>query len=322
MSWVFALDGPEVVKQLISVAETVPLGPGQVRLRFRAAGLCGSDMPQLRGMPIFSVNGNHDGAPIHEIVGEVIETASDRLVVGDQVVGTGGAAAGLAEILVESDRNFIPIPPGFSHAESVLVQSISTVLRAANRLPEVKGKKVAIIGAGPIGLTFAHVLRHRSAGHITLIDPVPRREIALGYGADEYVPTQSAQWVRSLASRDRPDIVIDAAGHQQSTVRDAIHAVATWGFVLGFGAADDDEYVIPYREMYERGITLSSGRTLDNWVEVLGAGRDYLVEHRADFADFITHTFPIEDAQAAYSLCAHPQKSRIKIVLTDEQQGA
>ena len=38
-------------------------------LRFRAGGLCGSDMPLLQGSSVESVSGAHGGAPMHEIVG-------------------------------------------------------------------------------------------------------------------------------------------------------------------------------------------------------------------------------------------------------------
>lgn len=317
MSWAYKVDGPGFVMRVDRDDGDLPLQRGQIRLRFLAGGLCGSDMPLLQGVSVDSVSGMHDGAPIHEIVGEVVESASDVLEVGQRVVGTGGAAAGLAQMLVESDTSFVPVPDDFTDTEAVPIQSIATVIRAANGLPDVAGKRVAVIGAGPIGLAFVHVLRHRGAGHITVVDPVPRHDAALHYGADEFVAMQSGRWVSMLGQAERPSVVIEAVGHQNATIRDAIRAVANWGYVFGFGAADDDEYVIPYREMYERGITLASGRTLGGWVEVLNEGRAYLIEHRADFAEYITHVVPVDDAQTAYSLYAQPQVSRIKVAIVD-----
>jgi L-iditol 2-dehydrogenase len=322
MTWAYKVDGPGFVKRVELPVESRPLIPGQIRLRFRAGGLCGSDMPLLHGVQVESISGLHDGAPIHEIVGEVVESASRSFSVGQRVVGTGGAGAGgiagLTEMLVESDQNFIPIPDGISDVEAVPIQSIATVIRAANTLPDVTGERIAVIGAGPIGLAFLHLLRQRGAGHLTAIDPVPRKDAALHYGADEFVPTTSAGWVSQLDDASRPKIVIEAVGHQHGTIRDALRAVADWGFVYGFGAADENDYVLPYREMYERGLTLRSGRTLGGWVDVLTAGRDYLAHHRDDFAGYVTHTIPIEDAQTAYSLYARPQVARLKVALTDQ----
>lgn len=315
MAWAYELDGPVVVRRVEREEQPPGLRPGQVRLRFLAGGLCGSDMPPLLRVATASDRGWHSGAPIHEIVGLVVESASPVLHVGQRVVGTGGAAQGLTEYLVESDTSFIPVPDGLSDVDAVPIQSVATVIRAANGLPDVTGRHVAVLGAGPIGLAFVHLLRRRGAGTITVVDPVPREEAARHYGADVVVQAPSRVWVTGLDRTRRPDVVVEAVGHQQATIRDALRAVADRGFVLGFGAVDDEEYVVPYREMYERGLTLSTGRTVEDWVGVLEVGRDYLHEHRADFEGYITHRVPVSDAQTAYSLYVRPQTSRIKVAL-------
>lgn len=318
MSWAYEVDGPGFVKRVEWPDESRPLAVGQVRLRFRAGGLCGSDMPLLHGVMVDGVGEVHNGAPIHEIVGEVIESASELLSIGQRVVGTGGAVAGLSEILIESDHAFIPVPDELRDVEAVPIQSIATVIRAANTFPDVTGRRVAVLGVGPIGLVFLHLLRQRGAGHITAVDPVPREEAARHYGADEFVPLRSSQWVAELDPESRPEIVVEAVGHQHATIRDALRAVADSGFVYGFGAVHDDEYALPYREMYERGLTLASGRTRDGWIDVLNAGRDYLLTHRVDFSGYVTHTVPVANAQTAYSLYARPQVARLKVALVDE----
>lgn len=315
MTWAYELDGPAVVRRVEREEEHPELRPGQVRLRFLAGGLCGSDMPPLLQVATASDRGWHGGAPIHEIVGEVVESASTVLQVGQRVVGTGGAGQGLTEYLVESDTTFIGVPDGLDDVDAVPIQSVATVIRAANGLPDVTGRHVAVIGAGPIGLAFVHLLRRRGAGTITVVDPVPREEVARHYGAAVVVQAPSRLWVTGLDRSRRPQIVVEAVGHQQATVRDALRAVADRGFVLGFGAVDDEEYVVPYREMYERGLTLSTGRTVEDWVGVLEAGRDYLHEHRADFDGYVTHRVGVSDAQTAYSLYARPQAGRIKVAL-------
>ena len=315
MTWAYELDGPAVVRRVERAEEHPVLRPGQVRLRFLAGGLCGSDMPPLLQVATASDRGWHGGAPIHEIVGLVVESASAVLRVGQRVVGTGGAGQGLSEYLVESDTTLVGVPDDLDDAEAVPIQSVATVLRAADTLPDVAGRDVAVIGAGPIGLAFVHVLRQRGARTITVVDPVPREEVACHYGADVVVQAPSRRWVADLDRSRRPAVVVEAVGHQQATLRDALRAVADRGFVLGFGAVDDEEYVVPYREMYERGLTLSTGRTVEDWVGVLEAGRDYLREHRADFAGYLTHRVPVSDAQTAYALYARPQAGRVKVAL-------
>jgi L-iditol 2-dehydrogenase len=315
MGWAYELDGPGVVRRVEREEEAAPLRPGQVRLRLLAAGLCGSDMPPLLHVATASDRGWHEGAPVHEVVGEVVESASPRLRVGQRVVGTGGAGQGLREHLVESDTTLIEVPDDLDDADAVPIQSVATVIRAANTLPDVTGRAVAVIGAGPIGLAFVHLLRHRGAGEITVVDPVPREEVARHYGADVVVQAPSRLWLDGLDRSRRPAVVVEAVGHQQATLRDALRAVADRGFVLGFGAVDDEEYVVPYREMYERGLTLSTGRTKEDWVGVLEAGRDHLQRHRADFEGYLSHRVPMSDAQTAYALYARPQTGRLKVAL-------
>lgn len=313
--WAYRTDGPGFVKRVERPDDRQELAPGQVRLRFKVGGLCGSDMPKLNGIVTRISSLTHDGAPIHEIVGEVVETASAELAVGQRVVGSGGKAKGLCEFLVESDRTFIPVPDELDDVEAVSIQSLGTVIRAANRLPDVGGKRVAVIGAGPIGLGFLHVLKHRGAAVVTAVDPVDREDVALRYGADEYVRMRSTQWVGTIDDQRRPDVVVEAVGHQHATIPDAIRAVATGGVIYGFGSPDDPDCVIPYQRIYERGLTLISGRTLGGWTSVLNEGRDYFLKYREDFAGYVSHEIPVDDAQTAYSLYARPQTGRLKVAL-------
>lgn len=313
--WAYRLTGPGFVERCDRPDDERELGPGQVRLRFKVAGLCGSDMPKLNGIIVRKDAGDNDYAPIHELVGEVIESASSELSVGERVVGSGGRANGLSEFHVESDQAFIGVPADLGDAEAVTIQSLGTVIRAAGLFPDVAGRRVAVIGAGPIGLAFCHVLKHRGAAHLTSVDPVERDEAARHFGADEFVRLRSTQWAESLDDKSRPDIVVEAVGHQHATITDALRAVATKGFVYGFGSPDDPDYALPYQQVYERGLTLRAGRTLGGWLGVLRDGRDYLLKHRDDFKSYISHEIPVSEAQTAYSLYARPQAGRLKVAI-------
>lgn len=315
--WAYRLNGPGFVTRDDRDDDKRELGPGQVRLRFKVAGLCGSDMPKLNGIIVRKSAAANDYAPIHELVGEVIESASSELKVGQRVIGSGGHGNGLAEFHVESDQMFIPVPDELGDVEAVTIQSLGTVIRAADLIPDVAGRRVAVIGAGPIGLAFCHVLKHRGAARLTSVDPVERESVARQFGADEFVRLRSTQWAATLDDDSRPEIVVEAVGHQHATVTDALRAVATKGFVYAFGSPDDPDYVIPYQELYERSLTLRAGRTLGGWLGVLRDGRDYLLQHRADFKGYISHEIPASDAQTAYSLYARPQSGRIKVAIVD-----
>jgi threonine dehydrogenase-like Zn-dependent dehydrogenase len=265
--------------------------------------------------------GQHGGpftpgdAPLHEAVGDVIESTSSRLPVGIKVVGTLDPSAGLAEVVTVDEDRLIEVPKGLDDVEAIIIQPISTVIRAVTQqFPDVTGRSTAIIGAGPTGLAFCHVLRHMRVGPITAIDPIARPE-ALDFGADEILTMTSSEWAAALAESSRRELIVEAVGHQQRTIADAIEAAADGAYVFGFGAPDDVDYVFPYLTVYLRDLTVASGRTIGNWPEILQRGAEYVVSHRRDFASYVSHVVPVEEAQRAYELYARPQEGRLKIVI-------
>jgi L-iditol 2-dehydrogenase len=316
--WSYRVVAPGRVEQVGSPAPVGPLPDGQVLVRVLVAGLCGSDMPRLGGSWGRSLEGDFGPAPVHEIVGEVVASASPGLAPSQRVVGTLGPSAGLAELVRVAATSVIAVPDDFDDLQALAVQPVATVLRAMGQVPDVKGRRVAVLGAGPCGLAFCHVLNERGAAHISAVDPVERSGTAKSYGADTFACTTSTSWSHHLDGGSRPDIVIEAVGHQHRTIVDALHAVADGGFVFGFGEVDDDDYVLPYREMYLRDLALASGRTIDDWPAVLRAGAGYLRTHREAFRSYISHVLPISQAQQGYSLYARPQWGRLKVVLVTE----
>ena len=315
--WAYQLEAPRRVRRVEVVEDRAPLPEGTVRLHVTVAGICGSDMPRFTGRV-----GQHGAffdygtAPVHEVVGEVIETASALFATGDRVVGTLGPTAGLSEHVTVEDSRVIAVPPELDDLEAIVIQPLSTVLRAVSRqLPPLAGRRAAVVGAGPCGLAFCHVLRRTGIEHLVAVDPVERRATTLDFGADEFVTATSTAWAAGLDSSPRPDLVVEAVGHQQATIADAIHAVADNGFVFGFGEPDDAQYLFPYLEIYRRDLTVASGRTIDLWPEVLRDGARYLLEHRSDFAALVSHVVSANDAQLAYELYARPQVGRLKVVI-------
>lgn len=316
--WAYRMAGPGVVERVEVAPDTRALRSGQVRLRFRAGGLCGSDMPRFNAIVDAPREGTYDSAPLHELVADVLESASEDLKAGQRVVGMlGSERGGLAEIVVSSADNFIPVPDELEDPEAVVVQSLGTVVRAATQFPDLHGARVAVIGAGSCGLLFCHLLKHDlGVAHLTAVDPVDRKQIATAYGADEFLQLSSGTWSRLLEEDARPQAIVEVVGHQQRTMADAIRAVAPQGFVFGFGAPDDPDYVFPYGEIYHKDLTVASGMTRGEWRRVLGGGLDYLLRHRSDLASFVSHVLPVSEAQRAYSLYARPQHGRLKVVLT------
>ena len=314
--WSYQVVAPGFVERVEVPDDSGQLQDGQVRLRLLVAGLCGSDMPRLNGAKGLSPGGGLGGAPVHEAVGEVIESASPLFKRSQHVVGSLGPDASLSEVVTCPASSIIPVPDGFDDVEAVAIQPISTVLRAAGQFPDVRGRSAAVVGAGPSGLAFCHILKQRGVAKISVIDPVERGETAKAFGADEFLATTGRRWRENLDGQVRPEVVVEAVGHQNETVVDAIWAAAVGGFVFGFGEITDPDYVIPCRQIYEKALTFASGRTnKGQWARVLQEGAAYVARHKADFASYISHVLPLSEAQQAYSLYARPQAGRLKVVI-------
>ncbi len=169
------------------------LDAGEVRLRFLAGGICGSDIGSLAGVETTDAPSGATIAPLHEVVAAVVESRDERFEPDQVVVGTG--LTGLASELIEEGVRLIPVPPGFSVIEAVAIQPVATVIRAVAAMPPVAGRDVVVIGAGAIGLAFVHVLRSAGARSVVAVDPVQgRAELARHYGATDFIPSTGQQW--------------------------------------------------------------------------------------------------------------------------------
>lgn len=319
--WSYRLVAPYTFART-EVAETTPdrLGDRQVLLRFLAAGVCGSDLPGFRGtqgrLPGDTGTSAADmaGFPIHEIVGEVLATRHPDHRVGDRVVGWASGFNGLQEFVVADGDGLVGYDPRLEPAHAVALQPLACVLYALEQVPEINGRSVAVIGQGSIGLLFSYAAKAQGARHVTGVDPIERGDVAKLFGVDSAVHATSDRWVRHLAAEDRPDVVIEAVGHQVATLNHAIEAVAPGGTVFYFGVPDDDSYPISMRIMLRNNLTLKSGVTLDRR-RVLALADEFGRDHPGLLADYVTHTFAVSEAQAAFELASRPVPGRVKIAI-------
>ena len=319
--WSYRIIAPYLFERTTIPDKTADsLAEGQVLLRFSAAGVCGSDLPAFRGARgrLPGDDGRSaaekDGFPIHEVAGEVIASRHPEHRPGDHVVGWASGFDGLMELVVSHGDGLAPYDPALSPAEAVGLQPLACVLYACEQLPDLAGRDVAIIGQGSIGLLFSYVAKAAGARRVVGVDPVDREDLAAAFGVDDAVRATSDRWVSRLASADRADVVIEAVGHQVATLNHAIAATAPGGTVFYFGVADDDAYPINMRSMLRNNLTLKSGVTLDRRRVLQLAGK-FAAEHPELLGAYLTHTFGIDDAPAAFDLACRPVPDRVKIAI-------
>lgn len=288
------------------------LTPGAVLVRFRVGGICGSDLPAFTG--VRNIENPHTGtvgAPMHEIVGDVVASADDRLKVGDRVVGTAWPV-GLREVITSPADLLHALSPTLPDLEAIVAQPLATVLCALDRVGDLRGRRAAVLGLGPIGMLFGAALKARGA-HVTGVDRVDRTDTAGMFGIDELVLGQSREWAGGLADADRPHLVVDAIGHSQDVFADCVEAAAPHGEIYVFGLPEE-HYVLPMRRFFRKTLVLRAGVTT-NWPAHLAAAERFLLDRRELAPAYVTHTFRLADARDAYLTALRPSAGRLKIAL-------
>jgi L-iditol 2-dehydrogenase len=315
--WAHQLTGPGRIESVDvpDLRESEP-GPGRVIARFEAGGICGSDIPSFLGVEDLLVGRAHGepGYPLHELVGEVVATEADDIRVGERIVGWAHRHQGLGEYFLAAADNVLVIDDALPPTSATVIQPLCTVLYALDRIGDVTGARVAVIGQGSIGTLFSHALKARGAAHVTGVDPIDRRDVASAFGVDDAVWDTAARWAARLADDERPDVVVEAVGHQGGTLDDAVQAVAHGGRVLAFGVPDEPYYAFPFARFFRKNAILFGGVTLDRR-QSLAAARDYLGRFPELLDPYITDVFPVAEAQAAFMRAAHPAAGRLKVVL-------
>jgi (R,R)-butanediol dehydrogenase/meso-butanediol dehydrogenase/diacetyl reductase len=247
-------------------------GDGQVLVRVRRSGVCGTDATEwCSGPHLFAVDrphpvSGHTGPLIlgHEFVGEVVEIGpGSAFAVGDRVAAGAGVSCGecprclegrtnlcwsyttlglnvdggMAELVAAPEQMLAPIPDGLSLDLAALAQPLAVGLHAARRAGVANGDRVVIIGAGAIGTFALAGVRSLAAVEVTVIDfPGPRLDRALRLGATRVIPAGAGAVADVLAGAGArgADVVIEASG-APGQLASAIRMVRSGGTILQVG---------------------------------------------------------------------------------------
>ncbi|MGY2002564.1 zinc-binding dehydrogenase [Blastococcus sp. SYSU DS1024] len=319
--WAQRLSGPFTFERVeVAAPRAGDLAAGQVLLATKAGGICGSDLPFFKGAPFLHAADpaaratRAPGFPLHEVVGEVVASRHPAHSPGDLVVGWASAFDGIAELVVTDGEGLAGYDPALAPTTAVMLQPLACVLYAAEQLGDLRGKTVAVVGQGPIGLLFSHVLTQRGAGHVVGVDRVDRSAVADVFGVDETVIAGASLWASTLGDADRPAVVVEAVGHQVTTLQDCLAAVAPGGELLYFGIPDDPVYPLDMITFLRKNLTLRAGVTLER-ARVLRDAGAYLAAHPELRDVYVSDVHPVDDAQAAFTAAIQPRAGQYKIVL-------
>lgn len=245
--------------------EDVPIpqvqNPDDVLLEVEAVGICGTDLQILRVPPGHPAN---PGVVLgHEYAGRVVEVGQsvrqfkpgDRVIVDPNLtcglcvycrrgmphmceeVTTLGIHidGGLARYNVAPERALYKIPPEVPPEHAVLVEPLSCVVHAVDRLQPQPGESAVVLGAGPIGLEFTQLMSAAGVKPVIVSEPAQlRRERAAQNGA-HIVADPTCSDLSEIVQRETgigADMVVDAVG---TLMEQAIPLARRGGRVMIFG---------------------------------------------------------------------------------------
>jgi threonine dehydrogenase-like Zn-dependent dehydrogenase len=294
--------------------------PDRLLLRTTWLSMCGSDIPFFTGSKRLKDFPFPPGAPIHECVGTVVESTASQFEPGDRVIAIPEGNQALAEYFVSRTARSVLLPPELGDSDvSCLIQPLATVINAVDRLGSVEGRSIAVVGLGSTGLFFCWLLKQRRAGSIVGIDPNEQRcKWAEQLGAARTYPMRSIEVVhlarQNPGAWEPPDICIEAVGHQMDTLNDCFELIRKRGTVVAFGVPDHNVYAFEYETFFRKNAVLMATVTPD-WREYMGKARDLFLIHREELEPWVTHRFPIREAEKAFSLYERREDGIIKAVL-------
>jgi len=295
-------------------------GSDQILIRTDWVSLCGSDIPFFTGSKRFKPYPLVPGAPIHECVGQVIDSTSNLFQPGDRVVAIPEDNQGLAEFFVAQATKAVHLPPNLAgYDTSCLIQPLSTVINAVDRLGNIKGRSIGIIGLGSLGLLFCWLLKKRGAGRIVGIDPCTYRcRMAEELGAARTFPVRSIEVIhvarQNPSEWEPPEICIEAVGHQIETINDCFELIQKQGTVVAFGVPDQPVYPIEFETLFRKNAHIIAAVTPE-WSEYLTKARDLFLTCREELESLVTHRFSIREAEKAFILYERHEDDILKVLL-------
>jgi (R,R)-butanediol dehydrogenase/meso-butanediol dehydrogenase/diacetyl reductase len=332
---------------------------GTVRVDIGYTGICGSDLHEYNSgpTPIRKPEDNHSipesewdeylPKPMgHEIAGEIsqVGTGVDTVDVGDRVAlnmvfgchdcrycaegkyhlcerGSGGVVSsrGFAESIVVPASMAVPVPESVSLQEAALAEPLGVSLHGVRRSEIGVGDRIAVFGAGPIGLGVVAGAKAAGAREIYVSEPkASRREAAKALGADVVIdPAESDPVERIKRDTDRVEISFECAG-TETTLTDSLRSTAYGGTVVVLSVFEENASIHPNDIMQSERELVGSfafqGGPLSSRSEFVAA-MDMIADGRIDPDPFVTDVVPLEDVDAAFESLLEPDSDHIKILV-------
>ena len=293
-------------------------GPGELLLRMRGCGLCGSDLLKVTAAA---------SAPAvlgHEVVGDVVAVGAgvrrfepgDRLVVAHHVpcfschycrrgspsmcrhfkrinLDPGGFAELVRVPAPNVEHAAFRLPAAMADETASFTEPLACCLRAVKRTGIGPGDVALVVGLGSIGCLLVQLLALAGASAVLADDVLPARR-ALGRRAGAVVPDDAAALDAAVAQatdgRGVDCVVITAGG--AAVLPGATARVRDGGGLHYFAGGGGESLPLPLGTLYHRELTI--GATYSSSPAELAEAFELLARGRVRIDGLISHRLPLE----------------------------
>lgn len=316
-------------------------GTGEVLLRVRACGICGSD---LHGFHTGTRQVAEGMGPGHELAGEVVAVGPDvrRIPIGARVVTPGARVCGscgfcragrfqlcprmlmlgvhvpggMSRYLIAQAQHLYRVPDELPWEVAALWEPLGVAVHGLRRAGLRRGQRVLVLGAGTIGLFSALVARDAGAARVGITARYPHQAAAarlLG-ATDVFDPDEVV--AGSAVAAMSWDIVVETVGGSAPTLQQAIDVVERGGTVALLGVHTEPQTIQPFRVFFHE-LSIVGCLGYDE-TERRSDGEEalsLLVKYQAEAEQLITHRFPLERVGDAFVTALDKRSGAIKVTV-------
>ncbi len=324
------------------------ISPGQVLIKIKYAGICGSDQHIFNGdshprtkLPLI---------PGHEFNGEIVEIGrgikkhkKGDLVAVDPIIWCGTCPAcrighypactslrligidldgGFAEYIAVEENMLYKTGENIPASHAALIEILSIGFHACNRAGVTTQSTIAVWGAGKVGQSILQAARTRTNNTIFMVDPIADRlKIAEKNYSDVITlnpsVTDPLETIKEHTKGKGVDIAIEAVGHARSIegrhnpVRSCIQAIRGAGTVCVLGLGDEPSPLLMKELIWKEGKIVASRVSHGEFAETIS----HLDMGNLKPQALISDVLPASEAQKGFELLENEPEKHLKILL-------
>ncbi len=327
---------------------------GNVLLRVETVGICGSDLHTYRQGVIGDTRLSSPLVLGHEFAGVVEHIGDDGeggvplggdgqpLREGVRVAVDPAQSCGHCEWCQRGDPNLCPhiafcglwpdqgalrpwmhvpastcfsVPSGMDATTATMLEPLGVAIHAVDLAHLRLGESVAVIGAGPIGLSILRLAVAGGAGPVFAADRLPWRvDLAARYGPATAYCTGDTDVVNAImdATGGRGvDVAFEAAAGGESLQQTA-EVLAPGGRLMAVGIDEDDRFALKHSTLRRKGLTIRMVRRMKHTYE---RGIHLVQRGTIDLNALVSHRFPLAGAAEAFALNSEYRDGAVKVVI-------